>query len=37
MTIADGKDLRLELYFQTKQSFLNSIQQYVHMLVSLQP
>ena len=37
MAIADGKDLRLGLYFQTEQSFLTSVQQYAHMLVSLQP
>ena len=34
MTIADGKDLRLGLCFQTEQSFLNSIQQYVHVFKS---
>ena len=36
MIIADGKDLRLRLYFQIEQSFRTSSQQYVHMLVSLQ-
>ena len=33
MTTADGKDLKLGLYFQTEQSFLTSIQQYVPVLV----
>ena len=33
MTTADGKDLKVGLYFQTEQSFLISIQQYVPVLV----